>query len=260
MHEHLADVFEKTMKALEKSLQVRLIASCPLDARQDRGPVDESFERAERLGYDVIGERRGGKIVAVLDRLAWKNNLPFRRPVLDTMLISANAPLSEALARLADDEFLLVTEDTAIVGIVTRSDLLKLPVRLLVFAHVTHLELILAKAIRSKPLATPDAWLELLSEPRRDRVLKKLEDLKKQRLDPPLLECTDFCDKRIIVRQLYHPPKGFSRDLEDVEKFLRNPVAHGGTFVQKDGGPARLIELLTKAKHWSDEVRKLYRG
>lgn len=260
MSEHLAKVFDSTIKSLEGALKVRLIASFPIEACQAGTPPAEAFTRDDWKGYDCIGVRESHKIVGVLDRLEWESGSDCQRPLTENMLIGANAPLSSAIDRLVDQDFLLVQERKSVSGILTRSDLLKLPVRLFAFAHVTHLELILAKAISQAPGGKRDAWLNLLSPGRRQKLNEKLEHLKQKRLDLSPLELTDFCDKRDVVQEIYDLDGEFQEDLKQIEDFLRNPLAHAATFVPKDDGPARLVNLLRRAKHWSSEVRRLYRG
>jgi hypothetical protein len=260
MHEHLADVFEKTMKALEQSLQVRLIASFPIEACEPGTPPAEAFSKESWKGYDFIGVREAHKIVGVLDRLAWEKGGSCKKPVTEGLVIEAETSLSSAIERLAGQDFLLVRERRVVSGILTRSDLLKLPVRLLAFAHVTHLELILAKAISLSAKGPTEKWLDLLPLKRKKKLEDKLAHLKGERLDLSLLELTEFCDKRDLVKRIYQVNGTFRKDLSEIEKLLRNPVAHAATFVPREDGAARLVHLLGRAKHWSRAVRREYRG
>ncbi len=75
-------------------------------------------------------------------------------------------------------------------GIVTRSDLLKLPVRLLAFARVTHLELILANLISAH--YPDDSWLPHLSKKQQKEIEHLHKHLSNDRIDPTRLEISGF--------------------------------------------------------------------
>ena len=105
-----------------------------------------------------------------------------------------------SFVRTADaSPYRLVVRETEISGIVTRSDLLKLPVRVLAFAMITHLERVLAEVILEACGPNNELWMKYLNQTRRDRISEKQAKLKSGGIDPLLLvELTDFCDKRDI--------------------------------------------------------------
>lgn len=83
-------------------------------------------------------------------------------PLSDRMLVAANMPMLDFIPLLGENPFWLVVFGSRIDGIVTRSDLLKLPVRICVFTLVTHLELVMMNRIRTL-FADEVGWFALLS-------------------------------------------------------------------------------------------------
>src|SRR6266566_4868268 len=60
----------------------------------------------------------------------------------------------------------------------------------------------------------------------------------------PLLEYTDFCDKRDIVRKLGPFPEKFKKGFETIEKNLRDKVAHAGDYAHNDEEMKLFIERI----------------
>ena len=64
------------------------------------------------------------------------------------MLVSAEEPLPKFLPTLVSSPYRLVVRGVEIRGIVTLSDVAKLPVRLMAFTLAIHVEVVLADVIR----------------------------------------------------------------------------------------------------------------
>lgn len=150
----------------------------------------------------------------------------------------------------------LVVSDSGINGIATRSDLLKLPVRLLAFAFVAHLETIMADVINMQCGADHHAWLSVLSFGRQRKVFEKQQMLKAQRMEPPLLELTDLCDKRDIIRRMCHAPEAFYHDMRNIEQ-LRNALSHAAAFIKDKAGAVEFAATLELTEKWINHLRTL---
>jgi CBS domain-containing protein len=248
------EIFNLTMKGLETGLKVGDIAtygfvSCDVD-----DDAAEVMKRSELLLFDCIPVRDGEHVVGVLERNGEIVSATARtrmRRLDDGLLVSADEPRKAFIPLLTETPHRLVVRGTHIEGIVTSSDIHKLPVRLLAFALVTHLEMTMAAVIATR--SDGDDWLELLSGGRREKVKEKFEELRRANFDPPLIEVTDFCDKREVLAKkgiLDVPSKRKAReDFERIEE-LRNSVAHAATFAQSDAQLAEFVELLDLAEAW----------
>lgn len=260
MTDPFADTFDRTMQGLEAGLRVHHIATfglrtCSIDDSAPTVLSDPSL-----ADFDQIPVRDGtGTLVGVLDRPARcvaGNALTLMRPLDESVLIPSEAPLMSFIRVAGIVPYRLVLTEHGIEGIITRSDLLRLPVRLLAFAYVTHLETLMASVIRSKCGFDHERWLGLLSEGRRQKVTDKQRTLKRQRLDPALLELTEFCDKRDVVQQLWGIAGTFCPDMGEIEE-LRNTVAHAGTFIGDDAEARAFAERIQKAESWIRVLRDL---
>ena len=151
-------------------------------------------------------------------------------------LISESTPLIDLLMILHDSPRIFVLECNRVTGIITRGDLQKAPVRIFLFGLITLLEMQLQRIIQNE--YSDNSWTNLLKPQR----LKKAKELLTQRQarneDIGLVDCLQFCDKRILIRQIPkiseiikgQSDKDLSQQLEKIEK-LRNKLAHAQDIV-----------------------------
>jgi hypothetical protein len=256
-------IFKTTIMGLETGLQVRHIAAlddaietCDI---QDGRDVATLFAHQQFEDFDQIPVRKGNSIIGVVTRECAGLIKKCYYLLDESMLISAQEPLTQFIPLMAEPPpYRLVLQGGNIRGIVTRSDLLKLPVRLFAFTLVTHLELLMTDIISEKYPDQQDEpqWLQYLKEPRQEKVKEKHQSRKQENLDLPLLESTDFCDKREIVRQICSLPSRnrFKEDLEKIEKYLRNTISHAASYARNDQEMERFIHLIILTQNWIREL------
>jgi hypothetical protein len=246
------------MKGLEKGLRVDDIAtygflSCKVD-----DDAAEVMRRVELLPYDCIPVRADDQIVGVLER---EGNEPAgtarsqMRPLNERLIVAAEEPLKDFIPLFVETPHRLVVRGSRIDGIVTSSDIHKLPVRLLTFALVTHLEMTMAMTIVRD--SVDDDWIELLPVGRRALVRAKFDDLHAKNFDPPLIEVTDFCDKRYVLAKkgmLATPSKTKAiKEFERIEE-LRNKVAHAATYARSEGQLREFVDLIAVTETWIERL------
>lgn len=243
------------MKGLEAGLKVGDIATYGFESCRADDDAAEVLNRAGLATFDCIPVRDADeRVIGVLERIGTELVGPARgamRPLDDALLVAADEPLKAFIPLLVQSPHrLVVGRGPRIEGIVTSSDVHKLPVRLLAFALVTHLEMTMADVI--KKTSTDNDWLEKLGKARRERVIQKLADLRAKNIDPPLLELTDFCDKRDVLAKkgLLGTSKAEGvKDLRRIEE-LRNSVAHAATYAQDSRQLREFVGLLELTEAW----------
>lgn len=258
METQVQTAFERTLEGYAQGFHVSHIATFDLETCS---PDEDSREVFQRFPlFDQIPVRDGERVVGVLERP--QGEIPCgrvstqMRMLDDSLLVSGDATLKEFFPLIARPPYYrLVLQGAKINGIVTRSDMLKLPVRLYVFALVTNLELLMMEIIKQQ-LPQDNDWLPLLSTKRQENVINKQKMYASQRMDPLLIEFTDFCDKRVILKEHLNLGKTFEKDLKDIENVLRNPLAHAATFVEDDAGLERFIRTLESTHTWIQQLGK----
>jgi hypothetical protein len=223
--------------------------------------VAEVWSRSEHVSFDAMPVKDGDRVVGLLEKIPveLQGTAGERMRTLDdSILVSADLPLGIFIHMAGERSARLVVTDTGINAIVTQSDLSKLPVRIFIFTLITHLESLMAELI-SKRGIDEAVWLSSLSAKRQANVRRKFNDLQVKRLDLSLLECTDFCDKRDVVRKLCGWTRKFEKDFIQVET-LRNSVAHAGDYLDTENGLTTMPKTIEKAEFWIDEITRQIKG
>ncbi|CAN5820189.1 hypothetical protein BH23CHL2_BH23CHL2_24200 [soil metagenome] len=248
-----ASILDTTMDGLEVGLQVGHIASRDIRTCTPDQTTADVREDPAHEDLDCLPVKSAGRFVGVLESPE-QSERPVKavmEPLAESMLVSGSMPIADFVRQLEKDRSRcwLVVEGNSICGIVTRSDLLKLPVRLFAFALATHLEMMMARLITSR--MSDDDWLAWLEEEdRHEAVFKKQKELERRGLDPRRIELTEFCDKRIIVKRLMGYPGRFEKDMKRIEWRLRNTIAHAGNYAPDDSSLEKFIDAVIKSEQW----------
>lgn len=206
---------------LDEGLRVRQIATFPLVSCPKNEGFREILRRPELEDFDQITITEGERIVGILER----SSPPRLRQLDDSVLVSADALLSHFVHTVHEQQYRLVVDRTAITGIVTWSDLLKLPVIVLAFSLVAQLELALNRRIKEQYGRRTDMWLADLEDRERAKINGRRNKLKKQNLTLPTIELADLVHKAKVLRKILSAGRDFDVDLKNIRD-LRNDVAH----------------------------------
>jgi hypothetical protein len=252
--------FKFTMSGLEKGLKVAHITTSSLQGCDIDDNIGDVMNNEQLLPFDLWPVRQNGQIVGAIRRR--EVEYPSSGIVRDcihhldeSVLISAEMPLLEYIS--IDPLDRLVLQGINICGIVTRSDLLKLPVRLLAFSLVTHIEVLMSNLICISGVQE-QAWLTYLPNRRSKDITEKQQKLKLKHSDPDMLEHTYFSDKRVILEHLFHSKETVIHELlreEAIDQLkeineLRNTVAHTGKDIESKDPIQDFIERLRLTQAW----------
>jgi hypothetical protein len=174
---------------------------------------------------------------------------------LDTgMFMAADAPLLAFVESADQQRFRLLVDGGELVGLVTLSDLQRLPVYSLLFGLVIAVESLLVEWIRIRCRQAPDAWLEQLSRTDREQIERYYERSKSQNIAIDRLSCASFTQEVRAAVGL-----GLMRDNDLHHRCalalidLRNDVCHAKEFAAT---PALALDVPRRAReasalaHW----------
>ncbi len=239
---------EAALKAMEASFHVRLIATFGPDlAWAPAEALADAFLADSDPDFDQFPVRRGETTVGILlrDRDHGARSVrEIMQPLSEGLLVSADMPITELIPQLRGTSYRLVVRGGRIDGLVTRSDLLKLPVRLVVFGLLTHFEQVMADLITAQWPA--DSWMKMLGEERRLKIDQKEEDLRRRGMNPPKIELTEFGDKRTLCGKLIPGSRSrFDADLNGLRD-LRDQIMHASTFLDGSDGTTGISGFVDK--------------
>lgn len=152
-------------------------------------------------------------------------------PLSEAYLIGADASIVDFLSEVSTRPFRLLVSGRRIDGLVSWSDLQKLPVRASLFGLITGLEIVMSAAIRSR-YPTDDDWLALLSAERRKKVEKRIESSRENDSEVDALLFTQISDKTTIVRKswdLGESQRQLKEHFKRIRK-LRDKLAHANDY------------------------------
>ena len=253
---------ETALKAMEASFHVRLIGTFAPDLVWAPAEADATAWLAKNNpDFDQFPVKQGDVAVGILLRQGHhtgKTVCETMQPLGEGLIVSADMPIADLIPELHDNHYRLVLRGSRIDGLVTQSDLLKLPVRLVLFALITHLEHVMADVISTH--WPNDSWFAELSQGRQSKIICKESKLRDRGMNPPRIELTEFSDKRDLCKRLIDGSKSaFQKGLEDLRD-PRDQLVHAATFVNgSDGkrGATALVNKFESAKHWIDQLSKL---
>lgn len=232
------DVFSKTLSGLNSGLTLRTISTfelmtCSFDARVDEVWASESCE-----GFDQIPVKKNDRIIGVIKRTEVERSEnscaeEVMTQLSEIILSSLDTPILAFMENYTGFQYSLVEGENGICGIVTRSDLLKLPVRVLAFSVIAQLELVMADAIR-RNCSSEECWLSKLNSSERKRIRGMQEIQQKDNIDLDLLELTSLKDKAKILEKIRLDLFNVSDEDMMAIMRIRNSVAHASTFARND--------------------------
>lgn len=176
-------------------------------------------------------------------------------PLSEDYLLGADASILEFVLDADEKQCRLVISGTKVVGLVSLSDLQRLPVRAALFALITGLEMTMADLIRMR-YPESQHWMRVLTSGRQAKIE---EERKKAKSDDGYVDTllfTQFCDKReILTRELAEPEgRALSATLESIEA-LRNSVAHANEYASSPAEAKNVCKIARELLHLTDHFQ-----
>ena len=191
------------LRALYDNISVKHILeplqSC--DADDESAVIRNRMEEPD-LDFDVMGIEENGEIYGYIERstLAGGPCGKYSRTFHPSELIAESASLTDVFSVLHDAPRIFVLKGTKVMGIVTRGDLQKAPVRMWVFGLITLIEMNLLFIIRAR--YSNDSWQNHISEARLRKANDLFNERKKRNEAIDLADCLQICDKADLVLKI----------------------------------------------------------
>ena len=246
---------------MDLSFHVRLIGTFSPDLVCAPAEAIASEWLAENSpDFDQFPVRRGDNTIGILCREGDHGDSlvsEVMQPLSDGLIVSADMALGELIPHLRESHYQLVVRGGRIDGLVTQSDLLKLPVRMFLFGNISHLEVCLRALVRQ--VAPWPTWIELLSAPRRRRLSSQYSMLQSSNMEPDSLELTNFGDVVRVLSQIPELGSEFSEQAESIRQ-LRNDIAHAKTFISSEADVREFVQRFIRTRDLIDRVSRLLKA
>ena len=246
----LHDDLDASLKGANAGLHVRLIATFEPDIVSAPADADaDAWLAGARPDFDQFPVKDGHRTVGILLRDGQYGGRTVRdvmHRVGEEVMVSADMPIAELIPQLRHHHYRLVLRGSRIDGLVTQSDLLKLPVRMLLFGLLSHLELLLRQFVDQR--APWPAWGSLLSSRRRAQIEKDLRQLRSARFEPNPLELSSFGDVLTVLTKC--PKKGDDFTHGSPIKRLRDDVAHAKAYITSPSDVRDFVDCYENIERW----------
>lgn len=252
-----------TFETLHRGLTVGLISTPRDDLKTcslDDSIADVVMHATENYDYLPVTAEEGGRIVGLFHAVDFADKSEGRvrehcRPQSEEHLIGADASILDFIGQADCRPCRLVVSGTGIVGLVTLSDLQKLPVRAALFALVTGLEISMSEAIK-RSFRTPREWLPFLSQGRQQRIQQEIHRSEDGDGFVDDLLFTQFCDKAKILTKLpcFSSAKRELRvRLKEIED-LRDKLAHANDYAATPAAARRVCTIVRDLFKLREEI------
>lgn len=174
------------------------------------------------------------------------------KPIKAVDIISESTPLIDVLSGLKERTYFFVQNGMHISGIITRADLQKPPIRILIFGMISLFEMHLNYLIRR--YYPNETWRTVLKQKRISNAETILKRRKERNEVIDLTDCLQFADKRglIVVSPKIRTHLGFKSEkeaselLESIEE-IRDKIGHSQDMVPGTTWE-KLITILRKVE------------
>jgi len=214
--------------------------------------------KLEEYGFDLAGirDKQTGSVVGWVEgkKLSKGTCADCMNRLNGSDIVSSSLPLEDLLHRLSEVRFFFVVMNYGISSIVTRADMHKNPMRLLILGYISLLEMHLTSCVTKY---YPDAsWKEHIEKKHVDDAKKIFKRLRERNENGSLEECLSFRDKLELSRKSKDLRLLFELDQDDADDNmidsivdLRNDVAHANRcFVGRGGWPKISLAVQTISK------------
>ena len=255
---------DQTLSQIESALTVRLIATLSeLKTTTPDAQVSEALKIANEyeFGYLPVRHTPADSIIGIFSRLSPHTDDTLRvrevfEPLGSNDLISAETSLLNFVWSADEQPRRLVLEGTRIEGIVTLSDIQKLPVRMALFSLFIHFELLLNEQLR-RMLGYTDPCVHLRPK-RAEHVRAKWQEFTENKMEQDIFNAMDLCDKREVAKKLRILDKSstfIEESIKGIEFHLRNPIAHGSEYPQTHDAALKTIRAARATRDWIRELQ-----
>ena len=250
---------DDTLDALElvqRSLSVGMVMTPRADlstCRREETACEVMARNTERFSFLPV-VNADGCILGVYNAERWfAEDAPSEpighdfEPFSEDMVIGTDASIVDFVKTADLRQMRLVVSGDRVAGLVSLSDLQRLPVRAALFTLITRLEMNMARRIeREWDGANKTGWLELLSENRRANILDAIDTAKREDGFVSEIALSQFSDKATILlkgKLICGARRSLERDFKAIRK-LRDNIAHANYYAESPEAARRTCEAV----------------
>lgn len=251
------------LQIAENSLRVTELAETDLQWAKPDWTARQALHWMQDHGFDAapIDDPEPYRVVVAQSLRPLDDPVALQAQSLDaSLLVSSDLCMADGIMRLKRQHFYFVLQRDQLQGIVTRADLQRPAVSMIIFSLILASEAAMREII-SRNLAS--AWLEKLRPAGRAEVEKVYQDRLRTNTEVTKLDCLMIHDLlallhecTAIVEQLDFTRNQFKKWKEQLRR-LRDTLAHGGGLLYAEPDPLRAIQLFEDVRSFAEKTTRL---
>ena len=213
-------------RVFEDSLMARHICS-PLESCDVGDNAESTRAYMREKHFDMMGLSEKGVATRYVrqDSLGPGKCGQYGNELQKSDIVAGHTHLTTLLRNMVEHTYQFVSENSDIVGIITRADLQKTPVRMLLFGLVSLMEMYMTSMV---DVHYPHGSFEQCIDAKRiDKAKQRLKEAEDDNVDIGLVDCLEFYDKTTLLFRI-----------EGFWEFFSSPNADTGAFATEDGAQA----------------------
>ncbi len=264
LHPRREHPLRATLSIAEGGLRAGDLATQELWCVEPGWPCGSAVVRMAELDFDVapLGEEPLRRFVLRAELEEEDAGAPVAEvahPIDATHMVTVDLGLADTLDLLAQREFLFVIEGGKVSGLITFSDLQRIPVGMVVLSMILATELGLNEVIHLR--YGDDGFLDHLSGKRLQDVVERYEQLRRHNVETSLIDVLQLKDRLRLVgkverlrRELGHPSRDRFESWAEELKGCRNALAHGRTLLDHQRDPLQALGLVRRIRSFAEAV------
>lgn len=258
----LVDASISNFGAFQDTIPVRLIAT----PRENLKMCDLEEDVRDVVARNVVDQfdhfpvLSGETIVGLIDLRPFLQgaaatgkirDCPHRSSLSETNLIGADAGILSFVRNADAHTCRLLISKQRIEGLVSLSDIQRLPVRASLFAMVTLFEMVMVDLIRRECRSTA-FWMSRISEERQDKLRAEIDKAKAANAFVDELLFTQFADKVTIIKKgnrTNFSKAAFKAEMSTIQR-LRNALAHANEYASTQESAASVCVTVRSIERW----------
>lgn len=220
--------------------------------QKDRWP--DFKDDTELKEFDNVPVMEGDEIVGVYDREGG-----YIRDLSEAMFMASDASLLSFVENADTRTFALVVRESQIVGIVTLSDIQRLPVYCVLYSLLMSVEMLLIECVRLACKGNPDKWMAYLNKEAKKKIEGHWKQSQEKNVALDRLSCASFAHELTAARGLGLFSSNESTTLERLNE-LRNLICHGKEIALTPKRALEIPALVRDALGIQDALDKKLKG
>ena len=250
------------LQIAENSLRVAELAETDLQWVKPQWTAEQTLNWMQDRGFDAapIDDPEPYRVVVAQSLRPINHPVSLQAQPLDAaLLVSSDLSLADGITRLKRQQFYFVLQRDQLQGIVTRADLQRPAVSMIIFSLILASETAM-REITSRNLAS--VWFEKLRPAAKTEVETVYNNRVKNNTEVTKLDCLMIHDLLAlmnectgIVTQLGFTKSQFKKWKERL-RLLRDTLAHGGGLLHAEPDPMRAVQLFEDVRGFAEKTTR----